>query len=565
MNQLPCCFIAYRKSLFADERKLQRSLLNANPLDHRHISRKYPGMTWSGYTLVFVGFLNKSFALLEYFCKFTSQTRMLATSKSDRTMTRRLIYILLLLLLIADTSYSFKQHLSQPLDGDMAWNLIPANDVKPILESPFGFKAIRENITYANPNRFFCHWIYREYLLFTPILFQEFVEPIDSVYLACAISKTVIQIVLIILLAMAITGSTNILKLDFMIAVVLVTPFFQTNGYRSYMGIIDPSTTYTFFYALPCAILLLYLLPFIRQFYFNKKINNQLFIRLLWMPLAFVVCLSGPLNPGIVLIFSILVILPHLIKFYIHTNQKGFLQRVSDTLKKIPNNYWYFLIPICILSLYSLYLGRYNSITISSQIPLVKMYLKIPEGIYYQFTQKLGFPVLFIILAINTVIINIKFKDSDGKKILKIFKWIGIFSLCYILLLPLGGYRYYRPYILRYDTIMPITLSLIFIFGISTLFLINKMSKKYKMWYLPIIIGVIFIFTYSDEPKFDHNICERSALEEIGNTQETIVALKEDCSVVAWEKFNTPEESELNAQLLNIWGITKEKKLYFNR
>jgi hypothetical protein len=193
------------------------------------------------------------------------------------------------------------------------------------------------------------------------------------------------------------------------------------------------------------------------------------------------------------------------------------------------------------------------------------MYLKIPEGIYYQFTQKLGFPVLFIILAINTVIINIKFKDSDGKKILKIFKWIGIFSLCYILLLPLGGYRYYRPYILRYDTIMPITLSLIFIFGISTLFLINKMSKKYKMWYLPIIIGVIFIFTYSDEPKFDHNICERSALEEIGNTQETIVALKEDCSVVAWEKFNTPEESELNAQLLNIWGITKEKKLYFNR
>jgi len=480
-------------------------------------------------------------------------------------MTKRLIYIFLFLLLIADLSYSFKQHLSQPLDGDMAWNLIPANDVKPILESPFGFKALRENITYANPNRFFCHWIFREYLLSMPILIQEFSEPIDSVYLACAISKTIIQILLIFLLGMSITGSTKILKLDFMIVAVLVTPFFQTNGYRSYMGIIDPSTTYTFFYALPCAILLLYLIPFIRQFYFDEKIKNQLFTRLFWISLAFVVCLSGPLNPGIVLIFSLLIILPKLIKFYFLSNQRGFLLRVSDIISRIPKNYWYCLIPISLLSLYSLYLGRYNSITISTQIPLANMYLKIPEGIYYQFTQKFGFPILFIILAINTLIIHKKYNDTEGKKILKIFKWIGIFSFCYILLLPLGGYRTYRPLIMRYDTIMPITLSLIFIFGISTLFLIKNMSGKQKMWYIPIIIGVLFIFANSDEPEFDKNECERSALQEIVNSKENIVALEHDCSVVAWEKYDKPEESELNAQLLTKWRVTDEKKYYYNK
>lgn len=480
-------------------------------------------------------------------------------------MAKRLIYLLLLLLLIADLGYSFKQHLSQPLDGDMAWNLIPANDVKPILESPLGLKAIRENTTYANPNRFFCHWIYKGYLLSTPKLIQKFVDPIDSVYLACAISKIIIQILLIILLAMAISGSTNMLKLDFMIAAILVTPLFQTNGYRSYMGIIDPSTTYTFFYALPCAILMLYLLPFIRQFYHERKSFAQLFIKIFWIPLAFVVCLSGPLNPGIVLIFSLLVILPPLIKNFTRSNQKGFIERVSQTIKMIPKNYWFFLLPVSILSLYSLFLGRYNSITITNQIPLVKMYLKIPEGIYYQFTQKLGFPVLFIILAINTVIINKKYKDNEGEKILKIFKWIGIFSLCYFLLLPLGGYRTYRPYIFRYDTIMPITLSLIFFFGISSLFLIKQMSKKQKIWYIPIIIGVLFIFTNSDEPKLDNNKCERSALKEIADSKETTVALRHDCSVVAWEKLDIPEKSELNAQLLNLWGITKEKKLYYNK
>jgi hypothetical protein len=480
-------------------------------------------------------------------------------------MTRRLIYILLLLLLIADLGYSFMQHLSQPLDGDMAWNLIPANDVKPILESPFGLKAIRENITYANPNRFFCHWIYRKYLLSTPILIQKYTEPIDSVYLACAISKIIIQVLIIILLGMAITGSTNMLKLDFMIAAILITPFFQTNGYRSYMGIIDPSTTYTFFYALPCAILLLYLMPFIRQFYHEKKLTAQLFVRILWIPLAFVVCLSGPLNPGIVLIFSLLVILPHLIKYFIHSNRKGFIKRVSDTIIMIPKNYWFFLVPVSFLSLYSLFLGKYNSVTIAYQIPLAKMYLKIPEGIYFQFTQKLGFPVLFIILAINTVIINRKYKDNEGKIILKIFKWIGIFSLCYILLLPLGGYRTYRPNILRYDTIMPITLSLIFVFGISSLFLIKKMSKKQKLWYLPVIITVLLIFTNADQPRFDKNKCERSALKEISESPEPVVALKHDCSVVSWIKIDNPEKSELNAQLLTIWRITNEKRYYYNK
>jgi hypothetical protein len=41
--------------------------------------------------------------------------------------------------------------------------------------------------------------------------------------------------------------------------------------------------------------------------------------------------------------------------------------------------------------------------------------------------------------------------------------------------------------------------------------------------------------------------------------------LQHDCSVVAWGKILKPEDSELNAQLLNIWGITNEKRLYYNK
>lgn len=60
---------------------------------------------------------------------------------------------------------------------------------------------------------------------------------------------------------------------------------------------------------------------------------------------------------------------------------------------------------------------------------------------------------------------------------INLFKWIGVFSLFYILLLPLGGYRDYRPNVLRHDTILPITLSLIFVL-VKQLFILSINSQN---------------------------------------------------------------------------------------
>jgi hypothetical protein len=153
----------------------------------------------------------------------------------------------------------------------------------------------------------------------------------------------------------------------------------------------------------------------------------------------------------------------------------------------------------------------------------------------------------------------------EGKKILTIFKWIGIFALLYILLLPLGGYRDYRPNVLRYDTIMPITLCLFFMFGLSSQYLFKIMTRKQKTWYIPIIVGILLIFTISDKAEFANNKCERIALNEISESNNKIVELNTDCSVISWTKLLKPEDSELQAQLLTIWRMTNDKKLYFNK
>ncbi|MFN6944928.1 MAG: hypothetical protein ACK4ND_08250 [Cytophagaceae bacterium] len=479
-------------------------------------------------------------------------------------MAKRFLYFILFLFLLADFGYSFLQYYHTPLDGDLSGGVVPSGEVNPILESPFGLGVVLNNESYANPNRFFCHWIFKEYFNHIPLLLQKFVSPINSVYLASAMAKSVIHIGLVILLGMLISGTRNLLRMDFIVAAALTTPLFQTNGYRSYMGIIDPAITYTFFYALPIAFLLLYFFPFIWHYYHKDKLPPYWALSIFWIPLAVVVTLSGVLNPGIILIVTFLLLIAYFKKQLTLVEEASFLNKGKCVLQNIPGAYWVFLVPISFLSLYSLYIGSHNSIHQLNPFSLWEVYLKIPTGIYKTLYDKLGYSLLLIILAINSLIIYVSFNDQEGKKILRIFKWIGIFSLIYILLLPLGGYRSYRPYVLRYDTIMPITLSLMFVFGTSSLYLLKKLQAKHKKWYIPLLATVLIIFTIADEPEFDKNTCERMALEEISRSPKQIVHLESDCTVLSWGTILEPESSILNAEALKIWNITSDRKLYYS-
>ena len=477
---------------------------------------------------------------------------------------KKTIYYFLLLLLIVDIGYSFMQHYGKTIDGDVAWNLIPAEDVKPVLERPLGIKAIANNETYINPNRFFSHWFFREYLLNTPLFLQSFISPITSVYLACALAKTFTQTLLIFLLSMLISGTRKILNSDFIVAAFFVTPLFQTNGFVHNIGLIDDSITYLFFYGLPATLLVLYLSPFVKKFYHGKPIKNQFLINILWIPLAFVVCLSGPLNPGAVLVFSLVVMSAKLIANFNTTKELPLAKRMSQSILLIPKGYWFYIMPIAVLSLYSLFLGNYNSITIDTQIPLYEMYAKLPRGIYETFFSGFGYLLLFFVLIINSVFIRTKFNNKEGKKILRTISWIILFSLIYILLLPLGGYREYRPFIIRNDTIIPITIAFIVVFGSSSLFLIKHSTPIQKKWYLPLLFCVIFIYTKNDNEKFYHNHYEIDALNKIASSTEKIVKINGDRTVMSWYLFSNPEESRLNSKLLMHWNIIEEEKLFYN-
>ncbi|MGZ4048883.1 MAG: hypothetical protein ACXVPU_08850 [Bacteroidia bacterium] len=452
-----------------------------------------------------------------------------------------------------------------PLDGDMAESILPAKNYDKIFADPFGISVITKHSVYPNPNRFFAQWAYMKYFRTIPFVLQNFTNPINSVYLAAAISKTIIYVGILILSGFYITGSRTLFKKEFLFAIALIIPLFQINGYCSYMGIIDPSITYTFSYALPCALLLLFYLPFFNTYFYQRTFVTNKILLFLLAALTIIITFNGPLIPGAVLVIALLYFFHQFMLNNTENKGSPFSQKAFSFFKNIPKAYFFFFGFLSILSLYSLYIGRNNSQFILEQISVSERYSRLPQGFYFLLTRKIGYPLLLIMIGANAYFINKNYKTADGKKILSLLKWIGIFSILYIVLLPLGGYRSYRPNIIRYDSIMPITIALIIFYGLSTYFLITHFKNNSRMIYIVTIIGFSFVYTLADEPEWGKNKCEINALEKLAASREKIVLLENDCSVLAWEKIKDPRSSELNARLLQFWGITNEEKLYYQK
>lgn len=469
---------------------------------------------------------------------------------------------IVILFLILDVVYSFVQHAQTYLDGDMANIVMPSPSYNKVLTDPFGLSAMKGEM-YPGPNRYFAHASMSAYFKTAPFLFQYIDTPINSIYWACALIKTLIQVLIIMLFA-AYISEKNVKSTTFLIAAALITPLFQTAGYNGYIGIIDRSITYNFFYSLPLALLLLYFLPFYKAkqedtppFSFIKN----LLIGLFTIFLSF----NGPLIQPIVLLICPSVLLYKWYQLFQTIPEGTFLQKSLASLLQMPKQLLIPFVLFGILSLYSIYLGFFNIENLTHTIPLFVRYARLPQGLYYMYSQKLAFPLFSIWFFANILIIN-KFKhEKEAKSLFILLKWVILFAFAYLLLLPLGGYRNYRPYIVRYDTFMPILFALMLVYGKSTLFIINHLVEKQKAFYLTTIIVFSGIMTFADKPVFAKNACEKAALASIAQSPEKIVALENDCTVMAWGKITDPNYSETNAQLLHYWGVTKELKLYYQK
>ena len=252
-----------------------------------------------------------------------------------------LLKLVLILFLLGDLTYSFLQYYYIPLDGDISAGVVPSSFVQQLLDDPFGVQMLSTGEKHVNPNRFFAHFFFKEYLQKVPIFLQNLTDPITSVYFACTLLKIMTHLLVIFIISALISETKNILDKNFLICAALITPLIQANGYWEHMGINDHSITYTFFYALPVVILMLYLMT-LYQVVYQKEVQKINILKSGFTGFSIILPLSGPLIPGLILIVSALTGIYYLQSPDRKENLFSFGNLVS-TLRKIPFSVFLFI------------------------------------------------------------------------------------------------------------------------------------------------------------------------------------------------------------------------------
>lgn len=127
-------------------------------------------------------------------------------------------------------------------------------------------------------------------------------------------------------------------------------------------------------------------------------------------------------------------------------------------------------------------------------------------------------------------------------------------------------YRFYSPNIIRYDTIIPVTVSLIYLLGLSSVLPAKFLKPKRIIFSLYLLILTIFAGSYSlkDIHVYYSNKCEKEALTVISKSSKKIIPLECTCNILSWNPVTNYHKSSLNAKLLVVLGITKDIKWYYS-
>jgi len=213
-----------------------------------------------------------------------------------------------------------------------------------------------------------------------------------------------------------------------------------------------------------------------------------------------------------------------------------------------------------ILSLYSLYIGTKN-IENGEPMALGERYKVLLKGIIEVFFKKesgvmyIFFGVLFNLSLLYSLCRN------DYQKYFRLVFLLLAFCAIYIALLPLGGYRGYRPLILRQDTSLPVLIILFYIWATSGIFLVKRIPRNYKAYPLGVIVFTCFFYTITDMqmPTVFSIDAERQFMERAAASKIDCVPLERWAPVASWGFNSKCEDGENVAALLFYYHITPRK------
>ncbi|MEN0004967.1 MAG: hypothetical protein AAF798_12510 [Bacteroidota bacterium] len=452
-------------------------------------------------------------------------------AKARHSQYQLLIKAVLLVLLLVDLSWSCLQYHHQPIGGDLTALVLPDARNATILEEPFGFKAIFEGERYVGTNRYFAHKSLAVYFKTVPFWIQHFVSPMESIYLSATLLKMAVHLGYILLLSCYILGGIARQPLAFLGTLLFCSALFQAYGYYDTIGVIAGSPTYLSFYGIPILLFLFFLWPFYRSYQLDDYQWSWHRYALL-CPLILYLPFSGPLVAPLVLLSSPLVL-------FALRKKLGIAQNIL-------------LVALWFLCLYSFYLGQFNAEN-QQALAYPEALRRMGSAVLFLLSSKLGLPLILSFLLINAGLLyrQRQFLLQDQW----LFLGLALVLFVYLMALPLGGYRDYRPNILRHDTLIPVTLGLFWALGRSCWYILPLLKSYRRAIYLSAIGLFLIIFTLADFNGLHANACERNLLQQLSQSTAEVVSLPATCPLWAWGLTISPEQSETTGKLLFFWGI----------
>ncbi|WP_345081827.1 hypothetical protein [Nemorincola caseinilytica] len=470
----------------------------------------------------------------------------------------------IVLYLLINLAATFYFHFHNPLDGDVVLNALPADIVKPAANDPFGIGILLHGHRYVGAGGYLAHITVHKYFRILPAFFRHFVSPIDSVYATVGLFAMVLKAAFLYLFCIYITGRKRLFDRKILLAALLITPLFQVGGYSFGMGIVDPMIIVDFNYSFINFCVMLFFLPFFMSGFYGKEhmsVSTMVGLAILGIYIG----INGPLaGPLLCIVYCFVLFALWLQHFRQAAAGTSLLRRFWGATTQIPIYYWVLGIIILLASAYCRFLTLHNAEGLIKQISIQERYSKMWTGLGIQFSIK-GYWLLSAMVVLNVVLLLRRKGDERARQLLSFFAWVMLFNILYTVMLPLGGYRFYRPYIIRRDVFSPVTTSLALFYGMSAFYLLRAIPRQHILLYRAYVAIPLIHFASVSFNAMPDNSCEKNALRKIAASKERVVALDEQCPIMAWEKITDTTASKDLTAMLRIWQITKEDKVFYQK
>lgn len=466
------------------------------------------------------------------------------------TLLRANFWVIAALALIGDILHSTYTFSNIPLDGDVGRISGPVLWYEDVLRDPFGFIAISQDSHYGGAGRFFCHfsckWWFDDFHHF---LSKFLKNPIERIFINSSSFVFVLQIAFVYLAYLYAKGKDAFSWKMFFPIALLSSVFIQFGHFYDCIGIFDRSINYTFFYAFPILVLAIYFYPFFKWHQSEGNYKVPLFWHLLLIVLAPLLSFSGPLIQPV--LFLIIVVYVGLL-----------MSPLKDYRLKMNKPLLAQLFLFLVLSIYAYYVSKYNS-EANFSIPLLKRYALMIKGIGRLMTWSLAWPYIIAAFGLSLYLVR-KYEVIEWRKLRILLVFVFAFIVAYLFLLPLGGYRSYRPLIVRYDTFLPVTLGVLFLLFYMMYHLFKNLELKVWKWYSLFYLAVVASFFIADRKlQEEANYCQQGYMKQMLMSDSSVVKIPFTCNMLTWSDQDAKDQYQMDMvnKCMRRWGFLREEQI----